>query len=92
MKVKHILTHFYISDLEGPAEQAVAFLQKLLADYSGKDIRLEHRDDYEGDTQIYVVHDREETETETTARLQQEQWQKDYRRQQFEILKKEFGG
>jgi hypothetical protein len=82
-----------LCDLEGSLDEAIKRLQGLRDRYSDKKIRLALQSRTYDEGQRYaVIWDRPENNKELKERLEQEKQSKDYRRQQYENLKKEFGG
>lgn len=71
-----------------PLKDVVDYLARLLEEYPSSIVDITYGDDYLN-TQIYW-HDYE-TEEEVRIRLEQESSSKNYRKQQYEALKKEFG-
>jgi len=78
-------------DLEGTIDSVIERLQRLKETYKGKDISLDLRSqEYDDGKEYAVVWARPENEKETAKRLEDETKSKEYRRQQYDRLKKEF--
>jgi hypothetical protein len=73
--------------LDGPIDRIIKTLQHIKEKgWEGIDY-----DYYQGEREYYVYRTRLETDDEYKVRIERENQQKEYRRMQYEDLKKEFG-
>ena len=84
-------------DMEGSLDKVVRFLQEIKEKYPDKKVHLHlvdrrYDDGQEWFQEVYAVkYTRPENEQEIQKQQADEERSKEYRRQQFESLKKEFG-
>lgn len=80
---------YYWGNFYGPIDEIISNLQKC-KEQGWDGLQYE----YDGDNQIdyYVYKERLETDEEYNLRMSEEQSWKEYRRRQYEQLKKEFEG
>lgn len=91
MKVNQKLETVQLYELEGAIDVAIVRLQALCQKYNGKTIKLDLQTcPYDDTNEYHVVWEREETADEIAKRSREEASQKEYRRKQYESLKKEF--
>ena len=77
-----------------PLDSVIELLQRLKETHSAKysNLRLDYEYvSYSKKEKLVLKGDREETPEEVTKRINSEQKNKEYRRQQYEELRKEFG-
>jgi hypothetical protein len=77
-------------------DEAIAWLQKQKTDNARiypefSTFKLELCQNYDGEQGLYIRGERLENDAELAKRQKEEDTWKEYRRQQFEALKKEFG-
>lgn len=79
--------HWYGS-FETKIDSIISSLQRCKEDgWEG----IDYDYDYDGKKEYYLYRNRIETDEEYEKRMKEEELQKEYRRMQFEQLKKEFG-
>jgi len=86
-KIKEKKDFYWYGEFDTSIDNLISTLQKCKEDgWEGIDY------DYcDGDKEYLLYKERLETDEEYEKRMKQKQQQKEYRRQQFEQLKKEFG-
>jgi hypothetical protein len=79
---------YYCGSLDGPIDEIISDLQKC-KEGGWEGITYEY--DYDNTKEYYVYKTRLETDEEYNLRMSEEESWKEYRRRQYEKLKKEFG-
>ena len=92
MNVNQELSRLSLYDFDGDLNNVILMLQRIREDYPDKKIKLDLTTSrYDDDKEYAVVWERPENEEEIAKRLEDEAKRKEYRRAEFERLKKEFG-
>lgn len=79
-------------DLEGTLDEAISHLQKMKDMYKDRNVKLVYKEDPWSDYKsFYLYEQRLENDEEYQKRLEKEERHIEYKREQFERLKKELG-
>ena len=89
--VQEKLDYISLYDLHGPFDKTIDYLIKLKEQHKGKKVTINVSNCSHDDGQEYVlVWERPENDTEIAKRLKYEADSKEWRKKQYENLKKEF--